>query len=197
MMIGLTGPSGAGKSTVAALFGAAGYRIIDCDRLVHGLDREASYLEKVREAFGPEYLSDGAVDRKKLGRLVFSDKRELDRLNRLIAPLIYRLVIEQVEAAKRGGRDTVLDAPLLFEYGLESVCDATVGVVTERKKAVERLSVRDGRSEEELLARLASQHDDLFFLARCDFIIRNDGDRAALASAVGEVLNSLEKRRNP
>lgn len=197
MMIGLTGPSGAGKSTVAALFGAAGYRIIDCDSLVHGLDKDVRYLEKIGEAFGPEYLSDGAVDRKKLGRLVFSDPKELARLNRLIAPFIYRIVIEQVERAKREGGDTVLDAPLLFEYGLESVCDATVGVVTDRKTSLLRLSVRDGRSEEELLARLGSQHDDSYFLDRCDFIIRNDGSREALYAAFSKVKNSLEKRRSP
>lgn len=196
MMIGLTGPSGAGKSTVAALFGAVGFRIIDCDGLVHELDRDALYLEKIRETFGEEYVLDGILNRKKLASLVFSDERELARLNRLIAPFIYRIVIKRIGAAKREGGDTVLDAPLLFEYGLESVCDATVGVVTDRKTALRRLSVRDGKSEEELLARLSAQHDESFFIARCDFIIRNGGSREALCLAFAEVLKSLEKRRN-
>ena len=129
MIIGLTGPSGAGKSTVASFFEKKGYRIIDCDGLVHELDRNADYLLKIKEAFGAEYITSGAVDRKKLAGLVFSDGKELDRLNRLIAPMIYKSVMQEIESARQTGENAVVDAPLLFEYALESVCDVTVGVI--------------------------------------------------------------------
>ena len=69
MIVGLTGQSGAGKSTVAALFAEAGFRIIDCDALVHTLYGESRYVHKIAEVFGKEYVKDGVVDRKKLGTL--------------------------------------------------------------------------------------------------------------------------------
>ena len=196
MIIGLTGPSGAGKSTVASFFEKKGYRIIDCDGLVHELDRNADYLLKIKEAFGAEYITSGAVDRKKLAGLVFSDGKELDRLNRLIAPMIYKSVMQEIESARQTGENAVVDAPLLFEYALESVCDVTVGVIADRNTAIERLAVRDGRSKEELAARRSFQHDDTFFVDRCDFVIRNDGDRQALFSAFSEIFDSIEKRRS-
>ena len=64
MLIGLTGMSGAGKSTVAALLGKKGFRIIDCDALVHGLYEDARYARLIEDAFGTAYVSGGAVDRK-------------------------------------------------------------------------------------------------------------------------------------
>ena len=72
MLIGLTGMSGAGKSTVAALFEKKGFRIIDCDALVHSLYEDIRYLRLIREAFGEKYICGNKVDRKKLGAFVFS-----------------------------------------------------------------------------------------------------------------------------
>lgn len=196
MMIGLTGPSGAGKSTVAALFREAGYRIIDCDGLVHGLDRNSEYIEKITDAFGGEYVTDGAVDRRKLGTLVFSDKEKLALLNRLISPIIYEIVMREIDKANDAGADAVLDAPLLFEYGLEAFCDITVGVIAETEAAVVRLSARDGRKEEEIRRRRSSQHENAFFVSRCDIIIENNGDLNALRAAFSDALSQIRRRES-
>ena len=191
MLIGLTGPSGAGKSTVAALFRGAGYRIIDSDGLVHTLYESPHCAEKIAAVFGADYLSGGAVDRKKLGALVFSDKNALARLNRTVAPLILEAVMEQVEAVRTSGVDAVLDAPLLFEYQLEAVCDVTLGVIADTEAAVRRLAARDGRTETEIRARLAAQHDDAFFREHCDFILENNGDHEHLIRAFDAQLKEL------
>lgn len=99
---------------MAALFREAGYRIIDCDGLVHGLDRNSEYIEKITDAFGGEYVTDGAVDRRKLGTLVFSDKEKLALLNRLISPVIYEIVMREIDKANDAGADAVLDAAAAF-----------------------------------------------------------------------------------
>ena len=194
MLIGLTGHSGAGKSTVAALFEKAGYRVIDCDALVHSLYEDPRYAALVAKTFGNEYLSEGKVDRKKLGALVFSDKKALHKLNETVSPFIMSSVTAHIERAKSEGIPTVLDAPLLFEYGLERFCDSVVGVVCDTETAVKRLATRDGRSEHELRARLASQHDAAFFRIHCDHILENNGNTEALAAAFYDMEGRLTIR---
>ncbi len=193
MLIGLTGPSGAGKSTIAALFENFGYHIIDCDALVHSLYEDPRYAALIAKTFGEEYLWNGTVDRKKLGALVFSDKNALQKLNETVSPFILRCVTEKIEKAKKANERTVLDAPLLFEYGLESVCDTVVGVVADEAVAIKRLSLRDGKSEKELRSRLSSQHDAAFFRIHCKHIIENNGDITRLASDFAALLREFSE----
>ncbi len=191
MLIGLTGMSGAGKSTVAALLEKKGFRIIDCDALVHSLYEDIRYIRLVGDAFGEEYIHEGSVDRKKLGALVFSDPRSLKKLNETVSPFIMRAVTERIEEVKAGDASAVLDAPLLFEYGLEKYCDCVVGVTVDLETAVKRLSVRDRRGEEELRARLRSQHDASFFKAHCDYVLENDADERTLSVALEGILEKI------
>lgn len=193
MIIGLTGASGAGKSTVSELFAKAGYRIIDCDKLVHSLDCHAAYLAELRLRFGDEYIQNGAVDRKKLAHLVFSDEKALLRLNETIAPFVRTLVMEEIGTARKTVAHTVLDAPLLFEYELQKECDLTLGVIASPEAAMRRLMLRDGRSETELSARLSFQHDNAYFLSHCDLILENDGDLSALSDAFMRVKTIIEQ----
>ena len=191
VLIGLTGMSGAGKSTVAAILEKKGFRIIDCDALVHSLYEDIRYTCLVRDAFGEEYIHDGTVDRKKLGTLVFSDPKALKKLNETVSPFIMRAVTERIEEAKADGISTVLDAPLLFEYGLERHCDAVIGVTVDPETAVRRLLARDHRSEKELRARLASQHDSAFFREHCDHVLENNADEQSLAAALEGILEKI------
>lgn len=191
MLIGLTGMSGAGKSTVAAILAKKGFRIIDCDALVHSLYEDIRYFRLVRDAFGEEYICGGTVDRKKLGALVFSDPNALKKLNETVSPFIMRAVTERILEAKADGVSTVLDAPLLFEYGLERHCDAVIGVTVDMETAVRRLLDRDHRSETELRARLASQHDGVFFREHCDHVLENNADEQALAAALEDILEKI------
>ena len=191
MLIGLTGMSGAGKSTVAALLGKKGFRIIDCDALVHSLYEDIRYIRLVGDAFGEEYISAGAVDRKKLGTLVFSDAEALKKLNETVSPFIMKAVTERIEEARADGISTVLDAPLLFEYGLEAYCDCVIGVTADTGTAVKRLCSRDSRSEAEIRARLLSQHDARFFKEHCDYILENNGDEGTLLFALNGILEKI------
>ena len=190
MLIGLTGMSGAGKSTVAALFAKKGFHLIDCDALVHSLYEDRQYAVLIEQTFGKDYVPNGIVDRKKLGALVFSDPASLKKLNETVSPFIMNAVISHIEAAKKQDVSTVLDAPLLLEYGLEKYCDLVIGITTDIEIAVKRLSVRDGRSEAEIRARLASQHNADFFREHCDYILENTGNLILLSN---DFENMMEK----
>jgi len=191
MLIGLTGMSGAGKSTVAAWFEKRGFRLIDCDALVHSLYEDWRYAALIQEAFGSDYIQNGSVDRKKLGALVFSDSGALKKLNETVSPFIMRAVTERIEAAKKQDIATVLDAPLLFEYGLEKFCDLVIGVTAELEIAVKRLSVRDRRSETEIRSRLASQHGAAFFREHCDYVLENNTDLQTLARDFEDMMEKI------
>ncbi len=191
MLIGLTGMSGAGKSTVAAWFEKRGFRLIDCDALVHALYEDRQYAILVEKAFGKEYIQNGSVDRKRLGALVFSDKNALKKLNETVSPFIMNAVTSRIQAAKQEDIATVLDAPLLFEYGLEKFCDITIGVTTDVETAVKRLSERDRRSEAEIRSRLASQHNIAFFREHCDYILENNGDLPTLARNFEDMMEKI------
>ena len=191
MLIGLTGMSGAGKSTVAALFEKKGFRIIDCDALVHSLYEDACYIRLIRDTFGEEYVCEHKVDRKKLGAFVFADPKALKKLNETVSPFIMRAVTEEIEAVKSADISAVLDAPLLFEYELEKYCDCVIGVTVDTETAVKRLCARDHRSEEELRARLRSQHDERFFGEFCDYVLENNADERILANALDGILEKI------
>lgn len=191
MLIGLTGMSGAGKSTVAALFAKRGFRVIDCDALVHALYEDIRYTRLIEDAFGEAYICDGKVERKKLGALVFSDPSALEKLNATVSPFIMRAVTDCIREAVQSGISTVLDAPLLFEYGLETYCDCVIGVTAETETAVSRLCSRDGRSESEIRARLRSQHDALFFVEHCDYILENNTTEQTLSAKLNAILEKI------
>ncbi len=192
MIIGLTGQSGAGKSTVASLLSDRGFRIIDCDGIVHALYGERRYARKIAEVFGEEYLAGDTVDRKKLGALVFSDTAALTRLNETVRPMILSAILAELQRARNDEAHAVLDAPLLFEYELENECDLTVGVITDTETAVARLARRDNKSENEIRARLRSQHGAEYFRQHCDFILENKGDPAVLQDRLHALLQAAD-----
>ena len=196
MVIGLTGAIGSGKSTVASLFSDAGFAIVDCDAISRGLDAEPKYTA-VRDAFG-----DGVVDmsggtariaRKELAEIVFSSAEAKKKIESIAHPIILEIVYERVDAAKRLKKDIVIDAPLLFESGLDDICDITVGVVTDEKLRFERAMKRGGITEDNLRRRMELQPKNEFYASRCDYIIENDGTADDLNVAFRRVLSAVGK----
>ncbi len=189
-IIGLTGHSGSGKTTVAAYLQKFGYIHIDCDKLVHNkIYTDPLVLNALCDAFGSEYIINGTVNRKLLSKLVFSDKNAYNKLMNTIRPFIVSAVIK--EAKMHNNKMVLLDAPTLFEFSLEKICDKVIGVVSDN--AVERICTRDGIDENLAIARLKSQKDADFYKKRCDYIIENNGDLAYLEKATIQLASTILK----
>ena len=147
-VIGLTGGTGSGKSVVSKSLAEAGAVIVDADQIAHEiiLKGEPAYLEIV-EYYGTDILdAEGNIIRKKLGEIVFNDKEKLAFLNQCTHKYITAEVKRQIAAAKEEGTATaiIVDAPLLLEAKLETVCDLVWVVYADPEVRAQRVMARDG-----------------------------------------------------
>lgn len=174
--IGLTGTIGSGKSYAAAVLEELGAHVIDTDKLAREVVVPGAIgLQMIVERWGDRVLDDtGALDRKKMGDIVFADERERARLNSIIHPLIFRRIAEDIRNVPADAV-VVLVIPLLFESKMEASVDSVWLVVADENVLLERLMKRDDFSREEALARIAAQMPQDEKMKRANVIIDNSG----------------------
>lgn len=193
IITGITGQSGSGKTTAARFFADKGFYHIDCDQLVHNkVYKNKELLFKLKCEFGDGCVNDAGLDRRALGRLVFSEKSAYNKLMELVVPYVVARIKADIE--EYTGDLVLIDAPMLFEYGLEKMCMHTVGVISGN--TVGRICRRDGITQEEAERRLNNQKSADFYRARCDFIIENDGNIDDLEKSVCGVIDRILKGNN-
>lgn len=177
-VIGLTGSIACGKSNVSATLAELGATIIDGDLLSREVTAPGGIaLPAIREAFGDDvFLPDGTLNRRALGSAVFGDEEARHRLNAIIHPMVIRLTRERIEQARKAGAPLcVLDMPLLFEAGMEHLCDRIWCVWLPRELQLQRLIARDGFTREEAETRLRSQLSADEKAARAHVVIDTSG----------------------
>lgn len=176
--LGLTGPTGAGKSTVARLLEQNGIPLVDADAIARTVTEKGSpVLSALADTFGKDILfPDGSLDRRALAAVAFSSKENTEKLNAVTHPAILARIRRALADATSDA--VVLDAPLLFETGLDALCDHTAAIVADEAVRLARITARDGISEEEAKKRMAVQSDTAFYAARADILLYNNGDRS-------------------
>lgn len=191
MIIGLTGGTGTGKTTISQFFAEAGFEVIDYDKVTREVYTKGSEcLDEIIDTFGKCILDDdGNLNRKALGEIVFADKALLDTLNKIV----YKYILDYTRDTIANSEDglLLLDAPTLFESGLNIECDSIVGVVAKKDLKVKRVTQRDNLEAERVEDRINSQKSDEFFYENCDFIIVNNGSLADLEIQVKDIINKL------
>jgi len=186
IVLGLCGQSGAGKTTALDTLARLGAEICDCDKV----SREVMTFgtpctREVISAFGESICSCGEIDRRALGKIVFSDKDKLEILTEITHRYIKAEVKARIERFKAKGKGLfVLDAPLLFESGLDRDCDLTLVITADREKRIERIMKRDGIDREIAENRIASQLDEEKLISLADEVITNNETEKELAEAV-------------
>ncbi len=178
LVLGLTGGIACGKSTISLTLEELGAVIVDGDVLSRKLTAEGgAALPAIREAFGDGvFHPDGTLNRRALGAVVFGDDGARATLDGIMQPLLLTLILRSIEDARQEGASVcVLDMPLLYEKGLDRLCDRVWCASLPREMQIERLMARDGFTREEAEARLASQLSTTEKAARADVVIDTSG----------------------
>ncbi len=198
IIIGLAGGSGSGKTTVSALFAQYNILPVNTDEIYHDLiSTRTPCLFAIVEEFGTQVLnSQGTLDRKALGAIVFADPEKMGRLNTISHYYVLCTVREIIaDAEKRGYRGVIVDAPLLFESGFDRECDTIVAVTASKAIRIDRIVSRDGVSIENACKRIASQLSDEFLSSRANYVITNNGSVDELKQQVERVVNSIKNNK--
>ncbi len=202
-VIGLTGGSGAGKSLVSARLLLHGIPTLDTDNTARAVTAPGEpCLDALAAHFSRKILlPDGSLDRKGLAELVFSapdadgdetvKKDRLAALNRITHHYILQKCAEWACLQYENGVRTVcLDAPQLFESGLDAACHCIFAVTADKETRISRIIARDGITYAAAEARIAAQHDDAFWHAHCTYVFENNGTPEALFTAVDAYLHA-------
>ncbi|MBR5746812.1 MAG: dephospho-CoA kinase [Clostridia bacterium] len=181
-IIGLCGRSGSGKSVFTAQAEACGIKVFDCDKVYADMVSHPSpCLADIAAAFGENAVKDGALNRAYLAPLVFADGKKLARLNRITHKHI-KNELRNILAQTGEGETVLLDAPTLFESGVDRWCDLIIGVIAPYESCAERIALRDGISAAQAEARLNSQTSENFIIENCDVILYNDSTLESFAA---------------
>ena len=194
LKIGLTGGIGTGKSSVTEAFQSLGAAVINADLLGHDAYLPGTIgFEEVVTEFGQEIVgSDGQIDRKKLGPIVFSDSSKMDRLNEIMHPLIRDLIDERLVSLESSqNKVAVVEAAILIEAGWKSLFDEIWVVISDREEVINRLGVRNGLTREDALKRIDSQMSNNERIEHGDVVVENTGSMEDLQTRV----NSLWSKR--
>ena len=197
MLVAVTGNMGAGKTTLAAMLEDLGARRIDADVLARQVVDESEGLRcRLADAFGEELLDgEGRLDRRGLARRAFADEEGRQRLEELVRPQLEPRIWEALREAEAGGGIVLLDAPLVFEWGLQDRFDAVVLVKTESGLATQRVSRERGLAPEEVRQRRAAQQDDIPE-GSVEYVVNNDGDLQSLRIEAVRVWKGLKQRQD-
>ncbi|MBF6046788.1 dephospho-CoA kinase [Streptomyces sp. NRRL B-1677] len=195
LRVGLTGGIGAGKSEVSRLLASYGAVIVDSDRIAREVVEPGTPgLAAVVAEFGDAVLTpEGALDRPRLGAVVFADPDRLAALNAIVHPLV-RARSAELEAAAAPDAVVVHDVPLLAENGLAPLYDLVVVVDAGTGTRLDRLVRLRGMTPDEARARMAAQATREARLAVADIVIDNDGPVEALEQQVAKVWENLRER---
>jgi len=190
LTIGLTGGIAAGKSEALAAFGRLGAATISSDAVVHELLETEPLLPRLVERWGEGVAPGGEVDRERIGSIVFADAGELKWLEAQIHPLVGERIGSWLASLPAGTEVAVVEVPLLFESGMESVFDTTVAVTATDALRRERAADRGHALVDEREARQLAQEEKA---TRAAHVVANDGSVEELERGLSELVAKLRE----
>ncbi|MDB5049093.1 MAG: dephospho-CoA kinase [Fibrobacteres bacterium] len=196
MIIGVTGNIASGKSETARLLQQKGCALVDADAVAHelyGYDR--ALVQQLGAEFGQDVmLSNGSLNRKKLGSLVFGRPEAMATLNRIVHPALIQAIRERIRSSQRVMNRLVLDAALIVELGFAKEVDHLVFVSAAVPVRLARLMERSGLTSDEAMRRIDSQMPEESKLQHADFVIKNETTREYLMEQVDALWDEIMAR---
>ena len=197
-IIGLTGQTGAGKSSVREIFRRKGAAVIDADSVAHEItEKNTDCIFEIVSHFSCLVLNkDGTINRKALGKRVFSDKKELAVLNKIIFPYILAEIEKEAKIyTDYGIENIVIDGATIIESGCGKICDVLISVVANENIRTRRIIRRDEISREDAERRVSAQKSQEFYTENSDFVIENEGSMENLEFRVNDVLKNMLNKK--
>ena len=192
MIVGLTGGIASGKSTVSNIFKELGAEIIDADIKAKEISQREDVVSEIKNIFGNKILDEnGKIDRNKIKEIVFSDKEKLKMLNNLIHPK----VMEEFKKIKENADKNdiiIFDIPLLFETGMDKMCDKIMLVFVDINTQIKRMIERDNITEELAVKIINSQMSLDEKLKKSEIHIENNGTLENLREKVEKIYRELK-----
>ena len=179
-IVGITGGTGAGKTTALDVLSEMGALIIDCDAVYHDLTANSKEMLSEIDARFPGVVTDGILQRKELGKIVFDNFDALQDLNAIThkyVKLEVRRLIDEWEA--KGGKLAAIDAIALNESGLGTMCNFTVAVIAPAEIRAKRIMAREGIDYEYAIKRIKAQKNDIYFIEENTYSLINDYETKA------------------
>ncbi len=202
-IIGLTGGIGTGKTTVTDYLISKGFHVIDADKIAREIVLPGSeMLIQLAGVFGKEIIQeDGYLDRKRLGSIVFSDSEKKKKLDELMHTEILETIHDQIfQIREEKGTETshiatsrviFIDAPLLFETGLDKSTEQVWVIDVDDETRIQRIMERDGLNRDEILKRMSTQMARSEKKERADVLLDNTGDKEVLYRQIDQLLQKL------
>jgi dephospho-CoA kinase len=180
--VGITGGIGSGKTTVSKVFEVLGIPVFYADTVAKQIMiTDLLLIEGVKAAFGAEsYSAEGILNNRYLANIVFNNQAQLDTLNALVHPAVFRAFDEWIEQVPAGTPYILKEAALLFESGSYKMCDASILVTAPGQLKISRVMHRDGLTAEQVQARMDKQFNDEQKRAMADYQIHNDEQQSII-----------------
>ncbi len=183
--VAITGNIASGKSQVEK-FLAEKFPVYDADKIAHQI------LDELDDFLGYDVLTDGKIDRKKLGKLVFENKELKQKLEEIIHPKVKEKILELFQK-HQNDKLIFISVPLLFEAGFEGLFDEILFISVDKEIQLKRLMSRNNFTKEEALLRMNSQLNPEEKIKKSDYVINNNGSIEELKKLVIEYINNVTK----
>ncbi len=180
LKVAITGNIASGKSQVEQYLSKI-FPVYDTDKIAH------KFLNELKDFYGYDVFTEGKIDRKKLGKLVFSNPELKEKLEAIIHPQV-KETLNNIFEKHKNDKFIFVSVPLLFEAGFDGMFDKIILVTTDDKTRLQRLMKRDNLTEEEALIRIKSQISEKEKIKKSDFIINNNSDIHNLEIQINQFL---------
>jgi len=186
LKIGITGGIGSGKTTICKVFELLGIPIFYADTVAKSIMHTDPFLkDEILKTFGEQsYLNNGELNRPYISSLVFNNESELNKLNALVHPAVFR-AFDKWLAINSDAPYIIKEAALLFETESYKMCDLSVLVVSPEASRIRRVIARDGISHDEILLRMKRQLSDEEKIKLADHILVNDEKSLLIPQILG------------
>ncbi len=195
-IIGITGTSGSGKTTLSKILDEReDVKVMDADKIVKEMSIPGTeYLMAIKNTFGEEvFLENDNLNRKALADKIYNDNSSREKLNNLTFNYVVKEILDRIKNINDPKiKIVIIDAPLLFESGIQKYCDFVISLIADEDLKIERICKRDNIDKKTAKSRLNIQNEDEFYIKRSDFVIHNRKN-CDLKTEVEKIFEKIEK----